>query len=122
MRLLGGLLLIIGLVLTVTIVLAPIGIWFMLFGVLLLIFGGSRRVEVHYHDDTERYDRRERRQKQKPAPQIEALPIARRIRDDAADDFPAAVLLYQKHVGCREPGDAIRMLATEALRQQGFLK
>lgn len=117
LRLLGALLLIIGLFLVLTIIGWFIGVWFMLFGVLLLIFGGSRRVEVHYRD-------RPRPRERKGAKVLKGLDASPPwpLRDDAADDFSSAVLLYQKHTGCAQPGDAIRMLATDALRRQGFLR
>lgn len=117
LRLLGAVLFVIGLGLVATIVLAGIGVWFMLLGVLLLIFGGGRRVVVHHYRD--RKSRRERVAKSKI---VEAPSPTRLLRDDAVDDFPSAVLLYQKHAGCAEPGDAIRMLATDALRRHGFLR
>jgi len=44
------------------------------------------------------------------------------VRKDAARDFNAAVLLYQKHGGHQEAGSALRELAAEALRQKGFLR
>jgi uncharacterized membrane protein len=110
LRLLGAILLIVGLILVVTIIGAPVGVWFMLFGVLLLIFGGgARRVIVKYQD-------RPRRREPKAQQQLVAP------RADAADEFNEAVRLYQKHHGHQDAGAAIRVLATDALRQQGFLR
>jgi hypothetical protein len=118
LRLLGVILLIVGLFLVVTIIGWFIGVWFMLFGVLLLIFGGGRRVvEVHYHDDNVPH-----RQEKVTKPKAIEAAREQKLRPDAASDFSSAVLLYQKHKGCTAPGDAIRMLATDALRREGFLK
>lgn len=123
LRLLGAILLIIGLCLCVTIIGAFIGVWFMLFGVLLLIFGGGRRVvEVHHHHDDD-YKRPRRRETVVTAKVIEAPPApVRKLRADAAEDFTSAVLLYQRHAGFTDPGDAIRTLAADALRREGFLR
>ena len=120
LRLFGFLFFVFGLLLVATIIGWFIGVWFMLIGALMMIFGGGRRVvEVHYHDDYD--DRRRRREKVAKSKALEA-PAGPKLRADAASDFGAAVLLYQKHMGCAEPGDAIRMLATDALRREGFLK
>ncbi|AEQ50792.1 hypothetical protein [Pelagibacterium halotolerans] len=43
-------------------------------------------------------------------------------RKDAAKDFNDAVMLYQRHAGRKDAGDAIRDLAADALRSKGFLK
>jgi len=121
MRLLGVILLLIGFVLMITIVLAPIGFWFMLFGVLLALLGGSRRVVVRYDRERSRspaadfFARRRDDKKQR-------LEQQKGPRADAADDFNGAVLLYQKHHGHQDAGSAIRVLATEALREKGFLR
>jgi len=119
LRLLGAILFLIGLILVLTIVGWFIGVWFMLFGVIMLVFGGGRRVVVHYRD---RPSRREKVAKAKAPAAPPALAAARPLRDDAADDFSSAVMLYQKHTGLSAPGDAIRMLATDALRREGFLR
>lgn len=119
LRLFGFLFFIFGLLLVATIIGWFIGVWFMLIGALMMIFGGGRRVvEVHYHHDDEQPRRPEKATKAKPlaAPQMAAP------RPDAATDFAAAILLYQRHKGYAEPGDAIRMLAADALRREGFLK
>lgn len=121
-RLLGLILLVIGLLMVGSIIFAAVGLWFMLFGVLLLIFGGGRRVvEVHHHHDE--YEPPRRREKVIKAKVIEAPPApVRKLRADAAEDFTSAVLLYQRHAGFADPGDAIRTLAADALRREGFLR
>jgi len=43
-------------------------------------------------------------------------------RKDATSDFSAAMAAYQKHNGQSDAAAAIRTLAAEALRQQGFLR
>ena len=122
LRLLGVILLLLGLFCVASIILWVIGVWFMLFGVLLLIFGGGRRVvEVHHHHDD--YEPPRRREKVIEAKVIEAPPApVRKLRADAAEDFTSAVLLYQRHAGFADPGDAIRTLAADALRREGFLR
>lgn len=43
-------------------------------------------------------------------------------RKDAAPDFAAAVALYQKQTGQEDAATAIRSLAAEALKRQGFMR
>lgn len=124
LRLLGVLLLIIGLILTITIVLAPIGIWVMLFGLLLALLGGSTRVIVRRERDrapaaTFFAKRRARREEAK---KLELEAATKAPRADAADNFQDAVMLYQRFHGHQDTTSAIRVLATEALREKGFLR
>lgn len=44
------------------------------------------------------------------------------VRTDAAANFNDAVKIFQAQTGKAEPGLAIRELATDALRQKGFLR
>lgn len=119
LRLLGALFLIVGLFFLVTIIGWFVGLWFMLFGVLLLIFGGSsRRVVVEYRDEEPRRQDRPRKDNRKMRLEQQASPP----RADAADNFNEAVRLYQQHHGHEDAGSAIRVLASDALRRQGFLR
>lgn len=43
-------------------------------------------------------------------------------RKDAASDFTSALALYQKQAGLEDAATAIRSLAAEALKRQGFMR